>query len=163
MLLGAASICVAGAALGASPGSFCVAGAALGAPEFRFPWQAQHLEHLHRGRRKSGDGRAPPRFARQAQHLEHLTLVLRGRRSTLCGRRSTWSIPCWKAPHFELLKKRSAEIQPRVMRMGTASFCVAGAALGALHNRFAWQAQHLQHLRLVFCGRCSTWGGGKFE
>ena len=35
--------------------SFCVAGAALGAPPARFAWQAQHLEHLHRGPRKSGD------------------------------------------------------------------------------------------------------------
>ena len=36
-------------------GSFCMAGAALGAPQVRFTWQVQHLEHLHRGRRKSGD------------------------------------------------------------------------------------------------------------
>ena len=60
-------VCAAGAALGAPPagfawqahwstsGSFCVAGAALRAPQARFAWQAQHLEHLHRGPRKSGD------------------------------------------------------------------------------------------------------------
>ena len=36
-------------------GSFCVASAALGAPPVCFAWQAQHLEHLHRGQRKSGD------------------------------------------------------------------------------------------------------------
>ena len=36
--------------------SFCVAGAALGAPQCRhFAWQVQHLEHLQRGPRKSGD------------------------------------------------------------------------------------------------------------
>ena len=35
--------------------SFCVAGAALGAPLAHFEWQAQHLEHLYRGPRKSGD------------------------------------------------------------------------------------------------------------
>ena len=98
-------------------GSVCVAGAALGAPPARFAWQAQHFEHLHRGRWKSGDEWcewAPPRFAWQAQHLGHLRLVLHGRRSTcsisielvfrlatsacdlehlrlvLCGRCSTW-------------------------------------------------------------------------
>ena len=71
------------------------------------------------------------------------------------------------------------------MRMGATSFCVAGAALGALQARFAWQAQHLghrrlffawqaqhlehlrlffawqaqhlEHLRIVSRGRCSTW------
>ena len=36
-------------------GSFFVAGAALGAAQARFVWQAQHLEHLRRGRQKSGD------------------------------------------------------------------------------------------------------------
>ena len=56
--------------------------------------------------------------------------------------------------------------------LGAASFCVAGAALGASPARFAWQAQHLEHLRFVFCvagaalgapqvrflrGRRSTW------
>ena len=39
----------------AGSSSFCVAGAALGAPQTRLAWQMQHLEHLHRGWRKSGD------------------------------------------------------------------------------------------------------------
>ena len=39
--------------------------------------------------------------------------------------------------------------------MGAASFCVAGAALGASPARFAWQV-HLEHLRFAFRGRCST-------
>ena len=82
-----------------TPGLFSVAGAALGAPQARFVWQAHHLEHLHRGLRKSGDNRllwappcfcvagaalgAPPaHFAWQAHYLEHLRLVLRGRCST---------------------------------------------------------------------------------
>ena len=69
-----------------------------------------------------------------------------GRRLVLHGRRSTWST--------------------------SGSFCVAGAALGAPRARFAWQAQHLEHLlrgprspatsddfgrRFVFHGRRSTW------
>ena len=92
-------------------------------------------------------------FAWQVQHLEHLRFVLRGSCSTwttfievrgspvtidyfgrhlvLCGRRSTWST--------------------------SGSFCVAGAALGAPPARFAWQVQHLEHLRLVLRGRRSTW------
>ena len=47
--------------------------------------------------------------------------------------------------------------------MGAASFCVVGATLGALQAsfalqaRFAWQAQHLEHFRLLARGRRSTW------
>ena len=36
------------------------------------------------------------------------------------------------------------------------SFCVAGAALGAPQARFAWQAQHLEHLRRA------PWKSGSF-
>ena len=43
------------------------------------------------------------------------------------------------------------------MLLGTASFCVAGAALGASPARFVWQAQHSEHLRFVLRGRSSTW------
>ena len=43
------------------------------------------------------------------------------------------------------------------MTFGTASFCVACAALGAPPARFAWHAQHLEHLRFVLHGRRSTW------
>ena len=56
-------------------------------------------------------------------------------------------------------------------RSTSGLFCLAGAALGASPARFAWQAQHSEHLRLVFVwqglhlehrklvlrGRCSTW------
>ena len=52
---------------------------------------------------------------------------------------------------------RSAEVWRRVKLLGAASICVAGAALGASPARFAWQAQHLEHLRLVLRGRRSTW------
>ena len=44
------------------------------------------------------------------------------------------------------------------MTLGAAYFYVAGAALGARPARFAWQAQHLEHLRFVLRGRRSTWG-----
>ena len=54
-----------------------------------------------------------------------------GRRLVLHGRRSTWST--------------------------SRSFCLAGAALGAPPARFAWQAQHLEHLQLVSRGMRSTW------
>ena len=137
--------------------SFCVASTALGAPQVRFARQAQPLKHLHRGPRKSGDKWwlwASPCFAVQVQHLEHLRLVLRGwhaqplehlhrvrgspatsddfgRRQVLRGRRSTWSI--------------------------SSPFCVAGPALGAPQARFAWQAQHLEHLPARLRGSCSTW------
>ena len=103
--------------LGAS--SFCVAGATLGAPlsrQFRFAWLVQHLEHLHRGLRKSDDTWllwAPAPFAWQEQHLEHLKLVLRGR----C---STWSIS-----------------------ITSGSFSAAGAALGTPSQRSAKARRHL--------------------
>ena len=91
-------------------------------------------QHLH-----STSGSTAPRFAWQAQHLEHLRLFLR-------GRRSTWSTFI-----------EAAEVWRRVMLLGAASFCVAGAALGAPQARFAWQAQHLEHLRFILRGRRSTW------
>ena len=91
-------------------GSFCVACAALGAPQVRFAWQAQHLDYLR--------------------------LVLR-------GRRSTWSTSgSFFASHAQHLhgapSQRSAEVRRQVTRLGAASFCVAGAALGAPQVRFLW-------------------------
>ena len=83
-------------------------------------------------------GAPQARFARQAQHLEHLRLVLRGR----C---STWST------------SGSFCVAGAALGARQARFCVAGAALGAPPARFAWQAQHLEHLRLVLRGRHSTW------
>ena len=98
-------------------GSFCVAGAALGAPLARLAWQAQHLEHLHRGQRKPGDDClhwAPLR----AQHLGPIRLVLRGR----C---STWST-------FIEVRGSRATIDYIGRR-----FVLRGRP---------WQAQHLEHL-----------------
>ena len=80
-------------------------------------------------------------FAWQAQHLEHLSLILR-------GRRSTWSTSvsfCVAGAARGAPPERSAEA-----RRGLSNFCGTPAA-------FAWQAQHLEHLSLIFCGRCSTW------
>ena len=155
-------------------GLLCVASAALGAPQARFAWQVQQLEHLHRGPRKQHStwstsaafcvagaalGAAPARFAWQAQHLEHLRLVL-------CGMCSTWST-------FIEVHGSPATIDyfgPRIVLRGrrstwsaSASFCVAGprkpSDIGLLWAppRFAWQAQHLQQLRLVLRGRRSPW------
>ena len=42
------------------------------------------------------------------------------------------------------------------MRMGAASFCVAGAALGAPQAPFAWQGQHLEHLHIDVGGSLAT-------
>ena len=96
-----------------SSGLFCVAGAALGAPLARFAWQAQHLEHLHRGaqvRRRlialgaasvcvagAAIGAHPVRFAWHVEHLAPLWLVL-------CGRRSISSpsiLFAWQVQHLE--------------------------------------------------------------
>ena len=41
--------------------------------------------------------------------------------------------------------------------MDDSCVCVAGAALEARQSHFAWQAQHLEHLRLILRGKCSTW------
>ena len=65
-----------------------------------FAWHPHHLEHLHRGRRKSGGEWcvwAPPHFAWQTQHLEHVRLVLRGRRGT----RSTSGSFAWQVQHWK--------------------------------------------------------------
>ena len=95
----------------------CVAGAVLRATSDAPPCLAWQAQHL-------GHLTPQARSAQKAQHLEHLRLVSR-------GRRSTW--------------RRSEEVWRHLMRMGAASFCVAGAALGALQACFAWQAQHLEH------------------
>ena len=79
-------------------------------------------------------GAPQARFAWQVQHSEHLhkapqksaTSEYYGRRTLLRGRCSTWST---------FLK-----------------LCGSNRTLAA----FAWQVQHLEHLRLVLRGRCST-------
>ena len=105
-----------------------------------------------------------------------------GCRPVLRGRRSTWSTSgsfCMAGAAFGA--PWSAEVRRRVMLLGTASFClrggrrtwsnlhrgrrksgdasfcVAGAALGAPQARLARQAHLLEHLRLVLRGGRSTW------
>ena len=51
----------------------------------------------------------------------------------------------------------SAEVGQRLITLGAASVCVAGATFGAHSACFAWQAQHLEPLWLVLHGRRSTW------
>ena len=122
-------------------GSICVAGAALGAPQARFPWQAQHLEHLHRGRQKSGHS------------------VANGRRLLLRGRRSTWSTSGWfcvagaelAAPpcHFAWHVQHSEHLHRGQRKSGDEWWLWAP-------RRFAWKAQHFEHLQPFLRGRCST-------
>ena len=68
------------------------------------------------------------------------------------GRRFVWRGGCstWSTSGSFLLGRRSAWSTPGSLR-------VAGAALGALQAHFAWQAHHLEHLRLLLRGRRSTW------
>ena len=103
-------------------------------------WQVQHPEHVLRGGRSTWSSFIEVRGS-------PATIDYFGRRLVLRGRCSTWST--------------------------SGLFCVAGAALGAPQARFAWRAgaalgvrapprfawqgQHLEHLRLVLRGRCSTW------
>ena len=129
-----------------APAAFA-AGAALGGPQSHFAWQVQHPEHLQRGPRKSSDDWvlwAPAAFARQVQHSEDLSLILRGR----C---STRSISVSSGVALGAPPERSAEVWRRLSLLlrGTcsawrtsASFCVAGAALGASQCHFAAQVQH---------------------
>ena len=111
--------------------------------------------HLQRGQRKCGDKWVlwtPAAFAWQVQHLEHLRLVLRCRRST-CST-SVWF--CVAGAALGAPPQRSAEVRRQVSTMDAGCFCVAGAALGAPQARFAWQAQHLQHLPTEVGGSPAT-------
>ena len=96
--------------------SFCVAAAAIGAPQVRFAWHA---------------------FGRR--------FVLRGK----CSARSTSGSFFVACAAVAAPSQRSAQVRRRVMCLGAASFCVAGAALGAPQVGFAWQAQNLEHVRRV--------------
>ena len=137
-------------------GLFCVAGAALGAPQVPFfAWQAQHLEHLHRGQRKSATSDDVGR-----------SVVLRGRRSTwsisssFCVAGAAHGAPqvlvfAWQAQHLEHLR---VVLRGRRSTSSTSGlFCVAGAAVGAPPACFAWQAQRLEHLRVVLRGTTSSY------
>ena len=60
-----------------------------------------------------------------------------------------------------LSTQRSAEVRHRLNPVDTGCVCVAGAALGAPQSHFAWQAQHLEHLSLIFRGKCSKWSNSR--
>ena len=47
--------------------------------------------------------------------------------------------------------KGSAEVGQRLITLGAASVCVAGAAFGTSPARFAWQVQHLEPLGSKGC------------
>ena len=127
------------------------------------------------GRRRKGcsaPGRRGPRLLWQAQYLEvpervAARLVAVGRRSCLCGRRSTWSV--------------QKGLRRTWSPWAAAPVCVAGAVLGTSRKGCGapgrrgprllsvWQAQYLERpervaARLVavgrgscLCGRRSTW------
>ena len=186
-----------------------MAGAAPGAPPARFGSQAQHLELVLRGwgsfklvlrgrwstlteargspvtidyfRRCAGLG--APRFAWQAQHWSTFRFVLRGMRNSWISFRLVLRGACSTGAPW-----RSTEVRRRLITLGAASFCVAGAAPGAASGSFCVQVQHLEHLvlrgstwrtfievhgspatitwssfRLVFRARCSTWSSFRRE
>ena len=156
------SFCVAGAPLAEPPqrsaevrrqvsamdaGCFCVGGAAHGAPQACFAWQVQHLEHLQKGQRKSGN--------------KWRRLPLRGRCSTwsasgsFCVAGATLAAPqchfAWQVQHSEDLGGRRKSGHKWVLRTPAA---------------FAWQVQHLEHLRLLLRGALQApfaWQGQHFE
>ena len=111
------------------------------APQARFAWQAQHLEHLYRGPRKSGND------------------WLHWRRFGLRCRRGIWSPSGSFCVAGAAL---GAPLAPFALRAGSCSTFieVRGSLATWLHwapLRFAWQAQHLGPIRLVLRGRRSTW------
>ena len=147
----AASLCVAGVALGdiqfhvagvahnAHPPSFCVAG----------------VGHMALGGALGPDLSpvTPRHFAWQAWHLVTSTFVSRGRRGTqrtstvvLRGRRGTDGTG-WRA-------------WSGFVACDAAALCVAGVALGDIHFRFTWQAWDKLASTVVLRGRRGTDGTG---
>ena len=76
------------------------------------------------------------------------TIEYYGRRLLLRGRCSTWSTSVSFCVAGAPLAGRSTsrEVCAEVRRRLSTMDAVAGAALGALQARFAWQVQHLEHL-----------------
>ena len=99
----------------------CVAGAALGGPHVRFARQAQHLDIFTEVRRRPATSDA---FERR--------LVFRGSRRTW----STSGSFCVAGAGHGAPSQRSADVRRRLIRLGAASFCMEGAALGASPARF---------------------------
>ena len=138
------SFCVASAALGSTSGSFLRGSCNTWSTFIEVRGSPATIDYF--GRRFV--------FSWQAQHLEHLSLILRGKCSTwitsgsfLRGSCSTWST-------FIEVRGSPATIDYFGRRF---VFFVAGASLGAPQSHFAWQLQHLDHLRLVFSWQVPTW------
>ena len=107
----------------------------------------QHAEHLERGPRKSATIKDP---------LLRVSATLGAPQSHFA----------WQAQHLEhlgLITSASFCVAGaalgarRLNTIGAGCFCVAGATLGAPQSHFAWQAQHLEHLGFILRGRRSTW------
>ena len=140
------SFCVASATLEQwAPSSFWRRSDATWSTQARFAWQAQHLEHLHRGR-------AEVSFTLRvhAQHLEHhqARFAWQARRSTwstsgsCCrGTRSTWSTFIEVRGSLATSDANGRRLVLRGRRSASgaqrARFAMAGTALGAPPAHFA--------------------------
>ena len=159
----AAALCVAGVALG-------VAGVALGVIYFGLAWQAWHLAtstFVLRGRRGTcGIGLA------LLARLDRISR--RWRRGILRGRRGTWRHLLWfcvagvalghnilwfcvAGVPLTALGRLWWRTWTGLVAGDVAALCVAGAALGDIYCRFAWQVWHLATYTFVLRGRHGTW------
>ena len=142
--------------------SVCVAGVALGEIDLRFAWQAWHLCRWA----GSGDAlgsRLAPWLSRpfawqawQAWRLVTSTFVLRGRSGTYVIGLAlvTRLVPAWRRGRRGRLRGR------RGTWRHPSSFCVAGVALGDIDLRFAWQAWYLVRSTFVLRVRRGAYGTG---
>ena len=121
----AASVCVAGVALGDIGPSFCEAGVAIGDIDRHFPWQAWHLRHW------AGSGGA---------------LGSRGRRLCLRGRRGTWRHPpsfCEAGVALDVLGNIDRRFAWQALHFRHWSALWKRTSVPLLPPLFAWQAWHL--------------------
>ena len=113
------------------PRCVSVASAALGAPQVHVVWQEQHTDHFQRGLQ------SPP------------TIEYCGRRPRFHHISTTWST------------SGSFCVARQTLRAPPVSLCVRFGKSG--HDwilwtpaAFAWDVQHLEHLRLILLGKRST-------
>eukprot|EP00435_Cladocopium_sp_Y103_P016124 s1971_g4.t1 len=66
----------------------------------------------------------------------------------------------WQAWHLRHWAGSGDALGRRWARIGAASFCVAGVALGDICLRFVWQARRLVTWTFTLCGRRGTYGIG---
>eukprot|EP00435_Cladocopium_sp_Y103_P009227 s5172_g2.t1 len=160
----AASLCVAGVALGdmdlhfvwqawrygtqlapvtrlgpVDAASLCVAGVALGDIDLHFVWQAWHLAtwtFTLCGKRGT--------YGTQLGLETRLAWRLATWSFTLCGRRGTYGIQLGP--------------ETRLGPVDAASLCVAGVTLCDIDLHFVWQAWRLVTWTFTLCGRHGTYG-----